>query len=192
MVFAYFWACLSEKRKTKVVSLVFRLLIKARAFTRFVKTHGSSSDPEEVNRLFLKGKQEIVNHTKQTSLNFEQETEQNFIHAFIKGIETFSLVGPELLLGRLFDEIGFNAIDDDLLRHLVIARLVYPSSKLKTVDYLFKCKGITLYINKRIRKAITTQTNQFQPRKSYSHHAIHLCIANNNTSICRINRINNG
>jgi hypothetical protein len=44
------------------------------------------------------------------------------------------LAGPELLLGKLFDEIGFNKIKDELFRHLVIARLCYPVSKLKTTE----------------------------------------------------------
>lgn len=51
------------------------------------------------------------------------------------------------MLGKLFDEIGFNAIEDELFRHLVITRLVYPVSKLKTTDYLFKYKGITVQVD---------------------------------------------
>src|ERR1019366_6309878 len=43
-----------------------------------------------------------------------------------------------------FDEIGFNTIKDELFRHLVLTRLCYPVSKLKTTDYLFKYKGITI------------------------------------------------
>jgi transposase len=46
------------------------------------------------------------------------------------------------VLGKIFYEIGFDAITDDLFRHLVIARLIYPVSKLKTLDYLQKYKGI--------------------------------------------------
>jgi hypothetical protein len=38
------------------------------------------------------------------------------------------LVGPELLLGKIFDEIGFNQIEDTLFRDLVITRIVYPAS----------------------------------------------------------------
>jgi hypothetical protein len=49
-----------------------------------------------------------------------------------------NLVGPELLLGQNFDFIGFNSIEDDLFRHLVITRIVYPVSKLKATDNLFK------------------------------------------------------
>jgi hypothetical protein len=56
-----------------------------------------------------------------------------------------------MLLGKIFDEIGFNAIKDDLFRYFVITRLVYPVSKLKTVDYLYQYKGIHFDVSKIYR-----------------------------------------
>src|SRR3990172_9501117 len=47
---------------------------------------------------------------------------------------------------KIFNEVGYNQIPQLLFRHLVITRLVYPGSKLKTVDYLLRYKGI--YTNK--------------------------------------------
>lgn len=79
-------------------------------------------------------------------LPFNESKEQQFIDQFTQGIQKLSLVGPELLLGKIFDEIGFNIIEDDLFRHLVITRLVYPVSKLKTVDYLIKYKAVKLSV----------------------------------------------
>ena len=40
----------------------------------------------------------------------------------------------------------FNKIEDELFKDLVITRLIYPVSKLKTVDYLFKYKGVQLSV----------------------------------------------
>ena len=85
---------------------------------------------------------------KQSSLNFDVEQEQIFIDTFFGGIEQIRLAGPELVLGKLFDEIGFNAIKDEMFRHLVLTRLVYPVSKLKTVDYLPRHQGVELDIDK--------------------------------------------
>jgi transposase len=79
-------------------------------------------------------------------LQFDQHAELSFADTFINHIDSLELVGPELLLGKLFDEIGFNAVEEDLFRHLVITRLVYPVSKLKTVDYLFKYKGVQISV----------------------------------------------
>jgi hypothetical protein len=50
-------------------------------------------------------------------------------------------VGPELILGAIFDWIGFNEIPDELFREIVLARLVYPASKLKTTEYLLYHQG---------------------------------------------------
>src|SRR5688500_8861071 len=102
------------------------------------RTVGSSADPAEIDLLVKKAKLEILEHTKQTTLPFDQQAELEFADTFINHIDSLELVGPELLLGKIFDEIGFNAVQDELFRHLVITRLVYPVSKLKTVDYLFK------------------------------------------------------
>ena len=44
--------------------------------------------------------------------------------------------GPELVYGSLYDQIGYNAIGDEMFRHLVVCRLFNPGSKLKTIDYL--------------------------------------------------------
>ncbi|MDY6002697.1 MAG: IS1634 family transposase, partial [Candidatus Cryptobacteroides sp.] len=49
------------------------------------------------------------------------------------------LVGPDLIYGRLFDEIGFGAVrtsDDEIFKSLAVTRLYRPGSKLKTLRYM--------------------------------------------------------
>ncbi len=43
---------------------------------------------------------------------------------------------PQKILNRVFDSIGFNAIEDPIFRNLVLARLAFPSSKKATSEYL--------------------------------------------------------
>lgn len=57
------------------------------------------------------------------------------------------VIGPELVFGKLYDSIGFNQIGEELFRHLVISRLAFPLSKLKTIDYLYRYQGVELNIN---------------------------------------------
>ena len=57
------------------------------------------------------------------------------------GNASIRTMGPELIFGRLFDEIGFHVIPEQLFRDIVVARLVYPTSKLKTTDYLYRYQG---------------------------------------------------
>jgi hypothetical protein len=88
------------------------------------QTVGSSSDPTEIDFLIKKAKQQILTLSKQSILPFDKTAELEFVDTFVNHLDSFSLVGPELLLGRIFDEIGFNEIKDELFRHLVITRLV--------------------------------------------------------------------
>lgn len=90
---------------------------------------------------------------------------------FFNGIESLRLIGPELLLGKLFDEIGFDIIEDTLFRHLVITRLCYPTSKLKTTDYLFKYQGLTIDVESiyRYMDKLQIQQKQIVQQISYAH-----------------------
>jgi len=135
--------------KSGVVSV--QILEKRSEKSCLVKTVGSSSDPKQIAELFEQGKR-LVNDLKgQTNLNFDIRNEEQLVDLFFNGIRELSLAGPELLLGKLFDQIGFNAIKEDLFRQLVITRLCYPASKLKTIDYLFKHKGISIDVERVYR-----------------------------------------
>ncbi|MCK5135184.1 MAG: IS1634 family transposase [Bacteroidales bacterium] len=59
--------------------------------------------------------------------------------------------GPERVFGKIFDDIGFNEVQEELFRHLVITRIIAPGCKLKTVDYLERYKGISIDISKIYR-----------------------------------------
>lgn len=60
------------------------------------------------------------------------------IENFVNGIanDHLQIVGSELILGKIYEKIGFP--DDgscNYFRNLVLCRLVYPGSKLKTAEY---------------------------------------------------------
>lgn len=99
---------------------------------------------------------------------FEADEECEYITSFMNSIDSLSLIGPELLLGKLFDEVGFNAIEDELFRHLVITRLVYPVSKLKTTDYLFKYNGLSISVYSIYRYLDKLHKHQIELVKSIS------------------------
>ena len=44
--------------------------------------------------------------------------------------------GTRLILNKVYDAVGFDAISDDVLRNLVIARICQPGSKMATTAYL--------------------------------------------------------
>ena len=47
-----------------------------------------------------------------------------------------SLKSPQTIINKVYDKIGFNAIQDEELRHLVASRICSPMSKKATADYL--------------------------------------------------------
>jgi transposase len=135
------------------------------------RTVGSSGDAKEIEQLYREGKKEVEQITGQQPIPFHQEKEQELLDVFFNNIEDYHLAGPELVLGKLFDEIGFNAIADELFRHLVITRLVYPVSKLKTADYIFKYKGIVIDVVNIYRYMDKLHAKQIQQVQqiSYEH-----------------------
>jgi len=86
-----------------------------------------------------RARNELRELSAQLVLDLPDWEEWNWFEEVFDSIRSIRLVGPDLVLGKIFDEIGFGQIvegSSELLRHLVIARLVAPGSKLKTVRYL--------------------------------------------------------
>ena len=135
---------------------------------KVVKVIGSSKIAAEIEELYLTGLAEIKLLQQAAELPFYQNLERQFVQDFTSSIQHLHLVGPELLLGKIFDDIGFNTITDDLFRHLVITRLVYPVSKLKTVGYLARYKGIQLSVYSIYRYLDKLQKQQIEQVKSVS------------------------
>jgi len=69
-------------------------------------------------------------------LQQQQLEEKQVTDYLLDNIENILLNGTQLILNEVFKLVGFDAIDDDILKHLVIARLCQPTSKAGTVDYL--------------------------------------------------------
>lgn len=160
-----------RKKLNRSGSTSVQIIDKSKGKYEVYRTVGSSRNVEEVKILVQQGKREIAEFAKQWQLPFNQHLENEYVETFMESINTFHLVGPELLLGKLFDEIGFNAIEDKLFRHLVITRLVYPVSKLKTVDYLYKFKGIEMSVYSIYRYLDKLHAKQIEKVKqiSYKH-----------------------
>jgi len=135
---------------------------------KILKTIGSSKIAIDIEELYQRAQVEMRILQRCSELPFHQNMEQQYVADFKSSIQQLQLVGPELLLGKLFDEIGFNTIADELFRHLVITRLVYPVSKLKTVDYLFKYQGIQLSVYSIYRYLDKLQKHQIEQVKSIS------------------------
>jgi transposase len=158
-----------KPNKSGVISV--QIIDKSSGRYKLIKTVGSSANVTVVDSLMVLAKQQLIELTCQKPLNFEIQKERELLDLFFNSINEVLLYGPELLLGKIFNEIGFNKINDELFRHLVISRLAYPASKLKTVDYLLWHKGVSIDIDKvyRYLDKLNTKQKEIVQQLSYTH-----------------------
>jgi len=130
-----------REKKNKSGSVSIQILEKRNRKNHLIKTIGSSKDPLEISRLKLEAKAYLSNRQGQLTLPIGAQEEASWFKEMLSHIDQVKLIGPELLLGKFYDEIGFDQIKESLFRHLVISRIIYPSSKLKTVRYLREYNG---------------------------------------------------
>ena len=140
-----------RKKKNKGGGISVQIVNKIKGRQHLVKTIGVTMEISVVEKLVVEAQYEIERLQGLDRMNFDLLKEQDLLALFLNGIENIELVGPEMILGKIFDEIGFNSIQDSLFRHLVITRLVFPVSKLKTVDYLYQYKGMHFDVSKIYR-----------------------------------------
>lgn len=134
MLFFYlpFMFVRQKQNNSGVVSV--QIIDKSSGKYKLLKTVGSSSEKAIVQQLIKEGELWVKNYKGIHEFDFENA--DPLFEQFIEGIKQIKVVGVELLLGKIFDQIGFSAVKDELFRKLVIARLCYPASKLKTTEHL--------------------------------------------------------
>ena len=127
-----------RKRKNKTGSISVVVVSKRNGKYIEIKNFGTVKSELEVEDLYVKAKQWIDTYEGQRQLDFDdkRQREREETERVVSNMDALLINGTQLLLGRIYDEIGFNVVNDEVLRHLVIARLSQPRSKLATVDYL--------------------------------------------------------
>ncbi|GHA32913.1 hypothetical protein GCM10007103_12950 [Salinimicrobium marinum] len=134
-----------------------------------MKTIGSSQEPKVIEELVNKGKEYIQNYQGRQVLNFSDT--KSVFHAVFNAVSSHKEVGTERLLGAIFNDIGFNKIEDSLFKYLVFSRLIQPVSKLKTTEYLFLYKEIEIS-SQQIYRYLDRLHSRLQRRIE-----VHICIS---------------
>jgi len=136
-----------RKKPNKSGSISVQIISKSGGKYHVHKTIGSGKTEQEVNKLYFLAKQELERISIQPKL-FVSESDV-IIDQIFDSLQNASIktVGPEIVFGKIYDHIGFNSIQEDLFRHLVIARLAFPLSKLKTIEYLYRFQGVIMNID---------------------------------------------
>lgn len=169
-----------RKKINKSGKVSVQIIDKSTGKYKVIHTVGCTSDLAEIDKMIKTGKKWIADKLKQLEIDFLGE--EQIIENSLNAIEQINVIGSEMLLGKIYDEIGFNIIQEPLLRQLVMSRLCFPSSKLKTTDYLYKYHSIEIDVDKIYRyldKLNKEQKAQIQ-QISYDHTAM---ILNNEINV---------
>jgi transposase len=156
-----------KKNKSGVVSV--QVIAKVNGKSKLVKTIGSSQDKADIADFVKQGHQFIASFGGQQTLDFSNET--SLLKSIFQSISSHTEVGTELLLGKIFDSIGFQAVDDAIFRQLVLSRLTHPASKLKTSDYLVKYHDLDYPVQQiyRYMDKLHSRQKELVQQISYEH-----------------------
>lgn len=132
----YFCSMFVRQKKNKSGVVSIQVIDKSSGRYKLLKTIGSSSDRIQIDKLIEEARNYIKEIKKLNEFDFSNSNQ--FIQNILENIRALKLSGIDLVLGKIFDEIGFNKIEDNLFKDLVLYRLVYPKSKLKTTEYLYR------------------------------------------------------
>ena len=137
-----------RKKQNTSGSYSVQVIQKFRGKYKVVKTIGCATTQHEIKRLEQLAREEMDRLSGDQLKLFGYESDEMIEQAFsLLDNSSIHTVGPELIFGKIYDYIGFNSIKEELFRHLVIARLAFPLSKLKTVDYLRRYQGKEIEID---------------------------------------------
>jgi len=125
-----------RKNKNRSGTVSIQIVEKINRSNRIVKTVGIASTTREEELLILLAKSQLeqIRGTQSLFIEHDDLVVENFVTTLSS--TDLQIVGPELILGPIYQKIGYP--DDgscNYLKGLVLSRLVYPGSKLKTANY---------------------------------------------------------
>jgi len=120
-----------RKKKNKSGSTSIQIIKKINRSNKVLKTIGSSSDPDEIERLYQTALYEMPRLYGSTLFDISQEPRISDLSN-----DSIRIIGPDIVFGRIYDYIGYNYFQESLLKDLVISRITHPGSKLKLSNYL--------------------------------------------------------
>jgi len=152
-----------REKKNASGSVSIQIISKEKGRYKVVKTIGFATVLQKIEELKKQAHQEIKELKKQLEL-FESKNDK-LVEQVFESLQNSNIrtVGPELIFGKIFDHIGFDKINEEMFRHLVISRLAFPLSKLKTSEYLYRYQGVSLGIDS-IYRFLDKLNNRLKPQ----------------------------
>jgi len=125
-----------RKKPNKSGSISVQIIEKQGRNNRVVESIGCSDDAEEIERLYEQAYAQMYALQHQPGLPLNDAAQA--IDRFLDSLDSnqIRVVGPEMIFGNLFDQIGLSQINDRLFRDVVITRIAYGGSKRRVAEYL--------------------------------------------------------
>jgi transposase len=140
-----------KKNRSGTISVV--VVSKSSGHYKEIKSFGKASSEQDVAKLCSAAQQWISTYAGQTEFDFDDRKgrELEETRRVVGNMDAVLINGTQLLLEGIYDDIGFNCIADEILRHLVIARVSQPASKLATTAYGKSCYDEDIDLNQICR-----------------------------------------
>lgn len=134
---------------------------------QLTKHIGSSKDANKISDLVAIGQEYIRSHSPQLALNFNPASEEILFKRGIH-VEKSCLEEAYTYLSAVYTKLGFSTLQNDLLKHFSMIRVLEPASKAKSIILLQKYFDITY------RR--TTVFRQLSKLSSLKEDVIHIAI----------------
>lgn len=128
-----------RRKPNKSGSFSVQVVDKVRGHYILIKSFGSSKSEEELSAMEKEAADFIATYGGQTVIDFERcrkEEEMEDAEKLFESIVDIRQDGVKLILEPIYNAIGFDALGDETLKFLSIARICQPKSKVATVEYL--------------------------------------------------------
>lgn len=152
-----------RRKANKSGTFSVQVVDKIRGRYTLIKSFGASKSEDELVRMEKCASDYIMTYGGQTVFEFhinEREHKEAAAERIFDSIIDIRQDGVRLILEPIYNRIGFDAIGDDTLKFLSIARICQPKSKVATVTYLKRHFDEDINLNKIYRYMDTLYNTQ--------------------------------
>lgn len=134
----YLYSVFTRRKHNRSGSISVVIVDKSEGRFKEIHSIGVAHGEKEAEDLEAEGRHWIATYGGQQLIDFGDKAGAELRNAeeVLSSIRSARLAAAQRIISKVYDSIGFCAIEDEELRHLVIGRICHPMSKKATVDYL--------------------------------------------------------
>ncbi|MDY0285674.1 MAG: IS1634 family transposase [Bacteroidales bacterium] len=148
-----------RKKRNKSGTISVQIIQKINRSNKVIKTIGSSSNRDEVEKMYHQALYEMPRLYGATLFDSPSSSDISELCN-----DSVRICGPDIIFTQIYNHIGYGDICEPLLKDLVISRITRPGSKLNLAKYLNETgkQDVSVYsiyrfldkLNRRLKKTI--------------------------------------